>query len=134
VLTDQVFRIPAIRLAEQQAQQGAPVWMYRFDWASPAFGGRFGACHALEIPFVWDTLDTPGLAMLVQDFPGRQQLAHRLHFAWIAFARTGNPNIPDLPAWATYDPDHRATMLFDEECHVVDDPQAAERRVWQELL
>jgi para-nitrobenzyl esterase len=57
-----------------------------------------------------------------------------MHYAWIAFARTGNPNTPDLPAWPTYDPDHRATMLFDEECRVVDDPQAAERRVWQRLL
>lgn len=112
------------------------MWMYRFDWAAPTFGSHFGACHALEIPFVWDTLDTPELAMLVQDLLGRQQLANRLHFAWIAFARTGtgHPNTPDLPAWPAYDPDHRATMLFKEECRVVDDPQGAERRVCQALL
>lgn len=134
VLTDQVFRIPAIRLAEKQAQQGAPVWMYRFDWATPAFGGLFGGCHALEIPFVWDNLETAGLAMLIQDFAGRQQLANRMHFAWIAFARTGNPNTPELPNWPTYSTDHRATMLFDEECRMVDDPQSEERRLWKGLL
>ena len=134
VLTDQVFRIPAIRLAEKQAQQGAPVWMYRFDWTTPALGGLFGACHALEIPFVWDNLETAGLAMLIQDFAGRQQLANRMHFAWIAFARTGNPNTPELPNWPIYNTDHRATMLFDEECRVVDDPQSEERRLWKGLL
>ncbi len=134
VLTDQVFRIPAIRLAEKQAQQGAPVWMYRFDWATPAFGGIFGASHALEITFVWDNLDTPGLGMLLKDFPGRQQLANRMHHAWIAFARTGNPNAPDLPPWPRYDTLRRATMLFDEVCRVVDDPQSEERLVWDGLM
>lgn len=140
VLTDQTFRIPAIRLAETQFQRGAsstsgaPVWMYRFDWATSAFNSKFGACHALEIPFVWDNLDKPGLGMLAMDFPNRQQLANRMHNAWIAFARTGNPNTPALPHWPTYDTDHRATMLFNEECRVVDDPQAAERRLWNGLL
>ena len=59
--TDRVFRIPAIRLAEAQVAQGTPVWMYRFDWKTPAFGGAMGACHALEIPFVFDNLDAPGV-------------------------------------------------------------------------
>ena len=58
--TDRNFRIPAIRLAEAQVANGAPTWMYRFDWKSPAFGGRIGACHALEIPFAFDNLDAPG--------------------------------------------------------------------------
>ena len=110
------------------------MWMYRFDWATPAFGGIFGASHALEIPFVWDNLDTPGLGMLLQDFPGRQQLANRMHHAWIAFARTGNPNAPDLPPWPRYDTLRRATMLFDEVCRVVDDPQSEERLVWDGLM
>jgi para-nitrobenzyl esterase len=47
--TDRTFRIPAIRLAEKQAKRGEHVWMYRFDWRTPVFGGRLGACHALEI-------------------------------------------------------------------------------------
>jgi carboxylesterase type B len=56
-MSDLVFRMPAIRLAEGQVRLGAPVWMYRFDWESPAFGGVLGAAHAMVIPFVFNTLD-----------------------------------------------------------------------------
>ena len=57
IMSDLVFRMPAIHLAEGQVRQGAPVWMYRFDWESPAFGGVLGAAHAMDIPFVFNTLD-----------------------------------------------------------------------------
>lgn len=130
IQTDQVFRIPAIRLAELQAQQGAPVWMYRFDWPSPAFGGRLGACHALELAFVWNNIERAAMRPLLGDEPP-QELAQRMHEAWIAFARSGNPGTPMLPPWLSYDSEQRATMLFNTQCQIVDDPDAAERRVWE---
>ena len=56
--------------------------------------------------------------------------------AWIAFARSGNPAHRGLPAWPAYD-GRRATMVLDRpgagrggECRVVDDPNAAVRRLW----
>ncbi len=128
--TDQVFRMPAIRLAELQAKQGAPVWMYRFDWPSPAFGGRLGAAHALELAFVWNNIAKAAMRPLLGDEPP-QELARRMHEAWIAFARTGHPGTPDLPPWPPYDSEQRATMLFNISCEVVNDPDAAERRVWE---
>lgn len=134
ILTDQTFRIPAVRLAERQVAQGAPVWMYRFDWRSPVMGGRLGAAHAVEIPFVFNTLDQPGLAALTGDAPERAVLAERMHDAWIAFARGGDPGTPALPTWPAYDTGRRATMIFDVTCRVEDDPQAAERRLWEDLL
>ncbi len=131
--TDRIFRIPAIRLAEAQIANDAPVWMYRFDWRTPAFGGRLGACHALEIPFVFDNLSAPG----ADGFTGGaapQELATDMHAAWVAFAKTGDPNADGLPSLPAYDMDRRATMLLDSKCTVADDPGGAARRLWDGLL
>ena len=133
-LTDRTFRIPAIRLAEKQLVHGANVWMYRFDWPTPAFGGRMKACHGLEIPFVWNNLDKYGVNLLTGDDPARQKVADVMHQSWIMYACTGNPHAAGLPQWPAYYDTQRATMLFNEECQVVNDPQAVERQVWEGIL
>lgn len=125
--TDRVFRIPAIRLAEAQVASGAPTWMYRFDWQSTAFGGRLGACHALEIAFVFDNLSAPGVDMFTGG-GAPQSLASKMHAGWVAFAKTGDPG------WPGYDTERRATMLFDTECAAADDPDGETRRLWDGLL
>ncbi len=135
VATDVVFRIPALRVAEGQSGAGgerrrAPVWMYRFDWPSPAAGGRLGATHGLDIPFVWNLMDFPGVDLFTGDAPGRRPLAEAMHAAWLAFATSGDPTTPLLPAWPAYQPPRRATMLFDAECSLVDDPNGSERELW----
>ncbi len=134
LLSDHLFRIPAIRLAETQEKQGTPAWMYRFDYQSPALGGRLGACHALEIPFVWNNLNAPGSTNFTGERPDRQPLADRMQAAWIAFARAGDPNADGLPSWPAYEPGSRATMIFDVDCRVENDPNGAERRLWDGLL
>jgi para-nitrobenzyl esterase len=131
--TDRMFWIPAVRMAEAQAKNGTPVWAYRFDWPSPAFGGRFGACHALEIPFVFDNLDAPG-ADVFTGGAAPQNLAARMHAAWVAFAKTGNPKTDELPDWPSYESSKRATMLLDEECKLAEDPDAELRALWDGLL
>jgi para-nitrobenzyl esterase len=134
ILTDRTFRIPALSLANRALERGTPVWMYRFDWSSPAFGGQLKACHALEVPFVWNNLDKQGVEMLTGDSPMRQKIAEDMHAAWIAFAHTGKPATSDLPTWPVYDADRRATMLFNEAYEVVNDPQGTERRAWEESV
>ncbi len=124
--TDRNFRIPAIRLAEAQVAAGAPVWMYRFDWKTPAFDGKMGACHALEIPFVFDNLDAPGVNIFTGG-SAPQALATTAHEAWVSFAKTGEPG------WPRYDVERRATMLLDAESRVVDDPDGDLREVWDGL-
>jgi para-nitrobenzyl esterase len=126
--TDAVFRAPAVRLAEAQAAHG-PVWMYLFTWETPVFGG-LRSTHALEIPFVFDALDKPGSDMFTGEGPERQAIADAMHAAWVAFARTGNPQHPGLPEWPRYEVDRRATMRFDVTCEVVDDPGGADRALW----
>ena len=116
ISTDRVFRIPAIRLAEAQVAQGRPVHMYLFTWQSPVMDGKLKSCHALELPFMWDALDQPGLSQLTGKGPERQGIADVMHAAWIAFARTGDPG------WPAYDLERRATQEFDTTSEVVDDP------------
>jgi para-nitrobenzyl esterase len=127
--SDAVFRIPAIHLAEHQLPHG-PVWMYLFTWESPVFGGLLRSTHALEIPFVFDNVDREGVEMFTGTGPGRGGLARRMHAAWIAFARTGDPNHPDLPEWPRYDTARRPTMRFDTACEVLEDPMGEDRRSW----
>ena len=132
--TDVVFRIPAVRLAEKQSALGNDVFMYRFDYATPVFGGVLGACHALEIPFVFDSLYA-GAEMFVGPLnEDLRTLARRMHASWVAFASTGRPTADGLPEWPRYTAEHRATMLFDFEPRVVDDPDGADREVWAGLL
>ena len=97
--------------------------MYRFDWRTPAFGGRLGACHALEITFVFDNLDAPG-ANVFTGGAAPQSLATDMHDAWVSFAKAGEPG------WAAYDTSSRTTMLFGEQSAPADDPDGDLRRVW----
>ena len=133
VLTDLVFRVPAIRLAEALVAQGqSDVWMYRFDHPSPAFGGALKACHAIEIPFVFDNLHRRGVEQFVGPVDATTQgLAQEMSGAWLAFAHHGNPNHEGLPEWPAYDPDRRATMLFGTPTALADDPDATARELWE---
>jgi para-nitrobenzyl esterase len=83
--------------------------------------------HALEIPLVFDNVEK------ARNFVGRgdepQVVADQMSTAWLAFARTGNPNAEGLPDWPAYDPARRATMLFDVESKVVDGPNTKVRQV-----
>ena len=134
IMTDRVFRIPAIRLAEAQAaHQPANTFMYLFEYVSTSFGGRLGSCHALEIPFVFDNLAKPGVDLLTGPEPP-QALADAMHLAWIAFARTGSPSYEGIPEWPAYDTGNRATMHFGVPCHAEHDPGPAERIAWEGII
>jgi para-nitrobenzyl esterase len=116
---DDAFWRPAIRLAESRT---APTWMYRFDWPTPAFGGLLGACHGLELPFVFATLDAA--RGLVGDDPSLADLATAVHGAWVRFARDGEPG------WPRYEAERRSTKIFDMPSVVVDDPSRMLRKRW----
>lgn len=131
MVTYLIFNAPALKLAEEQVKQGALVYMYRFDWETPVLNGGLKACHALEIPFVWNNLTQPGTSNLVGDPSEIQGLAERVHQAWIAFAHHGNPNTPELPDWEPYNLVDRPTMLFNRECRMVNDPEKESRLAWE---
>lgn len=121
-VTDWFFRIPAVRLAETVAEAGRPTFLYEFTWRSPMYGGKLGACHALEIGFVFDNLAVSG-PMAGENPP--QPLADAMHKAWVAFARTGDPG------WPAYSDKQRLVMRYNETGGaVVPDPASDERRFW----
>ena len=127
--SDRRTRLFSIRLAERkQRQNGAPAYMYRFDWLTPAWDGRFRAAHAFEIPFVFDNAQLSD--EITGGTPEAVALAAKMSAAWIAFARSGNPNHAGLPVWPEYTTTDRATMLFNDVCKTVNDPGAEERKFW----
>lgn len=125
LVTDWFFRIPAIRLAEAQAEQGAKVWMYDFAWDSPVFDGRMRAAHYVEVPFVFDNLAVETLRPVLGSEPP-QALADTMHAAWVSFIKTGDPG------WAQYDAQRRTSMRFDTESAPVDDLFAERRQLWDD--
>ena len=123
VITDWFFRIPALRLAEAGVAHGQPTYLYEFAWRTPQLEGRLGACHALELAFVFDNLHQSENRGLVGP-AGPQELATAMHKAWVDFATTGNPG------WPAYNLAQRPTMVFNTESQVVSDPHALERVLW----
>ena len=134
IATDRVFRVPAIRLAENRHANGAATWMYRFSWDSRAFEGQFGAAHALEIPFTFNTLDGPGTDVFLGEGPRPDALAETMHDSWIAFIRHGDPSTSALGDWPPYEPDHRLVMDLDDECGLLTDPESDEREIWESVV
>ncbi len=128
IQTDQVFRIPAIRLAEAQQKNGQPAYNYLFTWRSPLFGGVLGACHALELGFLWGTYEKN----FAGTGPKADALAGNIQDAWLAFAGTGNPSCQSLGTWPPYG-ERRETMILGEECRVEEAPYDEERRAWDSV-
>lgn len=114
-----------------QSAGAAPTWAYQLDWASPLDGGKWGAPHMLDIPLVFDNIAQPG--SLSGAGPDAQAMADRMADAFIALARTGNPNHPGLPAWEPFELGRRQTMVLNRTSALVDDPRGAERQLFAQV-
>jgi para-nitrobenzyl esterase len=125
--SDRGIILDTVKLAERRAaRHTAPVYMYQLAWESPAMGGKLLACHALDVPLVFDNVTQRGLA------GGKtgQALAATMSEAWATFARTGSPQTKGLPNWPTYTMPDRSTMIFDEDCRIEKDPGGQARAAW----
>ena len=121
MLGDVSFGGGSLAFAERLAGIGRPAFAYRFDWAAP--GNVFGACHCIELPFVFDNLEQWNAPMLAGgDAEAMAALADRVQDAWIGFARTGNPHHAGLPAWPRLDAGQRQIMLLDDAPRIAHDP------------
>ena len=119
ILTDGAFRVPCTRLAGAQHAAGGSVHVYEFSWGTPVQG--LGSCHALELPFVFDTL-AGASAMVGEDPP--QDLADEVHRAWVSWARDGEPG------WSAWTPEEQTVMVFDTTSGPVTAPRADELALW----
>lgn len=130
LLSDAVFRIPDIRLAEAQAAHQEDVYMYLVDWESPAMGGVLGACHAVDLGFTFGTHASAAHA----EFYGTGEAADRFSafviHAWSAFARSGKPMVEGQPPWPRYEPGARRTMRLGTTFDVIPAPMDPERAAW----
>ena len=132
ISSDARFRIPATRLALAHASHQPDTYVYLFTHESPAMHGSLGACHALELPFVFGTLGAPTQDRFAGSGPEVERLSAAMMDAWLSFARTGRPASEDLPAWPPYDIS-RPTMIFDKPSRIEHDPFGDERQAIENL-
>ncbi|WP_067673073.1 carboxylesterase/lipase family protein [Nocardia miyunensis] len=126
IQSDWFCRVPSIRYAEARHAAGSSAYVYEFAWQPGTFDGRLGACHTIEIPFVFDTLADPwGKQLRGADAP--QALADVVHSTWVRFIAGGDPG------WPVYD-DGRRVRRIETESVTVTDPDAYRRRIWEQRL
>jgi para-nitrobenzyl esterase len=120
------FRFNAIKQAQAKAAQGkAPAYLYWFTWQTPILSGRPRAFHCSEIAFVFDNAER--CDSMTGGGPAARSLAANMSDAWLRFARTGDPNHPNLPHWPSVTTAHVPTMIFDHPPQMLVDPDAAEQ-------
>ena len=120
----------AVIEAEERARAGTPAFVYQLDWATPKDGGKFGAPHASDIQLVFDNIDKPGASATG---PTAQPMADQMSEAFLAFARTGDPNCRAIPHWERYGLPRRQTMVFNTPSRLADDPRGAERAFFAQV-
>lgn len=127
------FRVPALQLAEAQRAHQPRTFVYQFDWESPARRGTLGACHGLEIRFVFGVIGRTGDDRMTGSGPEAERLSHQMMDAWVAFARHGDPSHDGIGTWPAYDADDRQTMVFGRESGVQAAPFEEERAIWESM-
>jgi para-nitrobenzyl esterase len=126
IQTDLMFRLPGIRLIEAQQANGQQAFNYLFTWKSRVTG--LGACHALEIGFVFGTHDDT----FCGSGPEADRLSESIQDAWTSFARTGDPSCKSLGKWPVYDKD-RIVMILGRNSYMETAPYEEERFVWEDI-
>ena len=132
--SDQRFRIGALKLAVAQAPHNKQTYLYLFTHVSPARRGALGACHALEMPFVFGTVKHKSQVRFAGEGPDVDALSANMMDAWLAFAKSGDPSHKGIGDWPAYDAKPRATMIFDTPTRVENDPFGEEREAIEALI
>jgi para-nitrobenzyl esterase len=134
IVTDQMFRIATLRILEAQSVYQPNTYNYLFTWETSVYNGGLGACHALELPFVFNTIEEPGMKALVGSPTNTESLCENMMDAWLAFAHNGNPNHDGIPHWPNYDKKSRATLLFGNQFKIINALFDKERKAWDQIM
>ena len=133
-MTDWIFRVPQLRLAEAHRSRTPATYAYLFDWPSPFAGGGLGACHGVELPFVFGTVHEPIIGLFSGSGEDAFRLSDEMQASWVAFARSGDPSNDLAGSWPRYEATRRATMRFGPRTGLVDAPYESERQFWERRL
>ncbi|MBB4679063.1 carboxylesterase/lipase family protein [Crossiella cryophila] len=127
LVSDTFVGLPSIWLAEAAHRAGATAWTYRFDYADAS---PLGPVHASDLAFTFGKVNQAQLHPQA-NLKFAQRLATQLNDSLCAFARTGDPRLPDLPRWRPFEPGARDTMIFTRHPYVRQDRVTAEiRTAW----
>ncbi|MEU2791807.1 carboxylesterase family protein [Streptomyces sp. NPDC007100] len=126
VMSDWLFRMPSLHLAEAHLSGGGTSYLYELAWPSPAMGGVLGACHGLDVPLVFGAFNGEIAELLLGEEPPPEAgaLSEEMMAAWTAFAGTGSPG------WAPYRPEDRLTRVFAAASVTVPYPAETSRLIW----
>jgi len=123
VMSDWLFRMPDLHLAQAHAAGGGKTFLYELCYSA----GSMGACHALDVPLVFGTRQELGEFLLGQQPPaGAVQLGDLMRAEWTAFAATGDPG------WPAYAPGRRLTRIYDEQSTVAPYPEEPSMHIWDQ--
>ena len=93
-----------------------------------------GACHALELPFVFGTFEAPTMDRFAGTGEDADTLSGAMMDSWLSFSRTGDPNCEALPTWSRFEEGDRSAMIFDRELELRDTSADIELNAWDGLL
>ncbi len=113
--------------AEARARADAPTWVYQVDFQSPTEPRR-GAQHGMDIALSFGTLDAPG--SLTGTGAGARAASAAVMARFLAFSQRGDPNGGAMAEWPQYRLNQRATMIFDAQSRVTNDPRGWEREMF----
>ncbi|MGW7446375.1 carboxylesterase/lipase family protein [Kitasatospora sp. NPDC054795] len=124
--SDALFRVPSVRLAEANAAAGGTSYLFELALPAPALDGAFGACHGLDVPLAFGSLDSPMARQSLGDPPPPEavRVSAELRRAWVRFATTGDPG------WPAFEPDGQLTRVLDARSRTVRYPEQATHRIW----
>lgn len=100
--TDRMFRLPATRVAQARAAHGQSTFLYAFDFVGPLFDGELGACHTMEVPFVFGIVEAGFGRVFTGGGPEARALSDRMLDAWLSFVRTGDASCASLGRWPAF--------------------------------
>lgn len=122
-----LFRVPALAQAESHSENGGSAYVYH--WTYPGEDETIGACHAIELSYVFNNLQET----IYTGNHVSEELAETVQDMWVNFARCGNPSTEDI-SWEAYNSDTKITMVLDEEVQAVSDYKSEQRELIEPLL
>ena len=128
IFSDWLFRMPTLHLAQAHAASGGTTYLYELRAQAPA--GHFGACHSLDVPLVFGTMDEGMGAVFTGGKPSAEftALGDLMRREWLAFATGGGPG------WSAYGTEHRTTRIYDLQPDLLSYPEETSMHLWERHL